>query len=124
MAETDIYKQREPLPYGGKSPRKKQRRRRSASHRRFDDPKKRRSRNSGVRRLVHLSRKGENEKYFWTLLGVVMITLLLLVGIWQFFIRESMIRAEEREDDYIEYQRDVPESGEPIMTPRPADPAN
>ena len=119
MSETDIYKKREPLPYGGKSPqRKHRRRRRSESHRRFDDPKQRRSKNSGLRRLIHLSRKGENEKYFWTFLGVTLITLLVLVGVWQFFIREGMIQDLERQDDYMEYQRAVPESNEPIVTPR------
>ncbi|WP_372846579.1 hypothetical protein [Pontiella sp.] len=96
MPNTDIYKQREPLPFGNKPPEKK-RRRRSASKRAFDDhSRKRRSKNSGLRRLLHLWRKSSNEKAIWISIGVVFIVLLIVVAVWQFVILEHMVRIEEQ----------------------------
>ena len=117
MSDTDIYKQREPMPFGSKQPSKK-RRRRARPQRAFDDKsRKRRSKNTGLRRLLHISRKGENEKYFWTVLAVLFVAILIIIGVWQFIIMEHLIRTEEKKDDYIEYQREVPQSKEPLLPP-------
>ena len=112
MSETDIYKQREPLPRG-KNPEKKKRRRRSTSARSFDDKtRKRRSKNSGLRRFFHLSRKAENEKVIWTTFGIGILVTVGVIALWQFFIQERMIRQEESQNDYMEYQPAIPRLGE------------
>lgn len=108
MSETDIYKKRESMPFGsGKSPEKKSRRRRSSSQRAFDDTeRKRRSKNTGIRRFIHLAKKKENEKYFWIVLGTFIATTIVAVMVWQFGIREAKVRADEAEfEKSIEYQR-------------------
>lgn len=116
MSESDIYKKREPIPMG-KKPEKKRRRRRSESRRAFDDhSRKRRSKNSGLRRLLHLSRKSENEKVIWTIFGVALLIVVVAVAIWQFFIQERIIRQEEKSSDYVEYQPAIPTtSNEPLV---------
>ena len=108
MSETDIYKKREAMPYGsGKAPDKKSKRRRSSSKRSFDDnERKRRSKNSGIRGFLQQSKKKENEKYFWIVLGSFIVITIVAVTVWQFGIREAKVRAEESE--YIrnmEYER-------------------
>ena len=111
MSETDIYKNREAMPVGGNKPPKKRRKRRSSSQHAFDDNKnrKRRSKNSGLRRLLHLSRKADNEKYFWSSIGIVIVAVLCIIAIWQFVIVEHLVRSEESESDYIQYQPSIPE---------------
>lgn len=110
MSETDIYKSREAMPMG-KKPEKKRRRRRSGSNRAFDDKnRKRRSKNSGLRRFLHLSRKSENEKIFWWTAGILLSVLLISIAIWQFFVSEQLIRQKEAETEYIEYQPSIPDN--------------
>ena len=113
MADTDIYKNRETMPLGSKPPHK-QRRRRSESRRAFDDrDRKRRSKNSGFRRLLHLSRKKSNEKYFWASMVSVFVVMLIVIALWQFVIQEYLVRSEEKADDYIQYQPSIPEKTNP-----------
>lgn len=121
MSETDIYKQREPMPIGKKPDKKnKHRRRRSSQQRSFDDKsRKRRSKNSGIRRFLHLSRKAENEKVIWTTFGIGMLLAIALIAIWQFFIQERLIREEESQNDYLEYQPNIPRHGEGAILERP-----
>ncbi|QBG46578.1 hypothetical protein EGM51_03890 [Verrucomicrobia bacterium S94] len=117
MSESDIYKQREPIPMG-KKPEKKRRRRRSDSQRAFDDrPRKRRSRNSGLRRLIHLARKSENEKIVWSVFGIGILLLVVVVAIWQFFLQERLIRQEEQSSDYIENQTVIPATSHESLIP-------
>ncbi len=99
MSDTDIYKQREPLPASKNKPRSRtgRRRRRSSSQQVFDETnRRRRSKNTGLRRLLHLSRKGENENFFWWGLLIGIVLLLTLVGIWQFWIQEMLIKRQTR----------------------------
>ena len=107
MSDTDIYKKREPMPYGSRHPKRPSRRRRSSeSQRAFDDhSRKRRSRNSGLRRILHLYRKSENEKYFWWTIGTTLAVVLLVLAVWQFVIREVQIRKQSEQDDYLQYQQ-------------------
>ncbi len=113
MSDTDIYKKREPMPYGNRDPRRSRRSRSSAPRRAFDDhSRKRRSKNSGLRRLLHLYRKKENEKVFWwTLLGAI-IFILFALGLWQFVIREKIINDQEKQDDYVRYQKIIEHADE------------
>jgi hypothetical protein len=119
MSDTDIYKNREAMPIGNK-PEKKRRRRRSGSNRAFDDhSRKRRSKNSGFRRFLHLFRKSKNEKIIWISMGVLFVSILIFIAIWQFVILEYKVRQQEKSDDYIEYQRDIPEMpGAPVAPGR------
>ena len=111
MSDTDIYKKREPMPYGNKRPRRSTRRRRSDSQRAFDDHSRtRRSKNSGLRRLLHLYRKKENEKVVWWSVLVSAVVILIAVAIWQFGIRELIIRSENEQTQYIQSQADIPEA--------------
>ncbi|HSR87558.1 MAG TPA: hypothetical protein VLL07_01285 [Pontiella sp.] len=111
MSDTDIYKNRERMPYGDKTPRRSTRRRRSDSQRAFDDhSRKRRSRNSGFRRFLHLYRKKENERVFWWSVIISIIVILTLLAIWQFWIREAMIRSENEQTQYIQYKTAIPET--------------
>ena len=112
MSDTDIYKNREAMPTGGKSPRKK-RHRRSASRRAFDDhDRKRRSKNSGVRRFLHLARKSDNEKFFWGSMGITAVVILVLIAIWQFWISEVLVSSEEQKDEYMQYNSNIPHSAD------------
>ena len=111
MSDTDIYKNREPLPYGNKRPRRSTRRRRSDSQRAFDDhSRKRRSKNSGLRRLLHLYRKKENEKVVWWSVLISAVVILIAVAIWQFGIRELIIHSQNEQTQYIQSQNVVPEA--------------
>lgn len=111
MSDTDIYKKREAMPIGARKKPDKKRRRRS-THRAFDEEstRKRRSKNSGIRRLLHLSRKSDNEKYIWSSLGIIIVVSLILAAIWQFAVVEYLVRSEEKQDEYIQYQPSIPES--------------
>ncbi len=99
------------MPFGGSKSHKKKRRRRSSAQHVFDEDhnRKRRSKNSGIRRLSHLSRKPDNEKIFWGSIGAVTLVVLAIIAIWQFVIVEHLARSEETENDYIQYQPSIPE---------------
>lgn len=102
---SDIYREREPLPRTAKGPhRKPGRRRRSSSRRAFDDTthRKRRSKNSGFRRLLHLSRKEKNQKWIWRSLLILTVIGLVLLAIWQFFYLDYVARKQaQRSDRYV-----------------------
>ena len=108
MSDTDIYKSREPMPFGGRNPKRSSRRRRRSDRprRAFDDQdRKRRSRNSGLRRLLHLYRKRDNEKIFWWTVFILFMAGLIWVAVYQFVIREGEIREQEQSDTFREYQQ-------------------
>ena len=108
MSETDIYKNREPIQNGpGKVHSKKRRRRRSASITAFDETgeRRRRSKNSGIRRILHLSRKSSNEKSFWWAILSIVVVLLVGIAIWQFLYMEHVARKEAHLDElYVPIQ--------------------
>lgn len=95
---SDIYKNNQRMP--GATPEPK-RRRRSKSRSAFDETgeRQRRSRNRGARRMLHLSRKGENEKIFWWGTAVVLVVILLLVAFWQFVVLNN--RAKQESDEVL-----------------------
>jgi len=101
MSETDIYKNRERTQMASDAPHaRKGRRRRSSNLSSFDETeRRRRSKNSGFRRLLHLLRKSENERYFWKGFLVLILVLLALIGIWQFWYMEKMAREQTKEND-------------------------
>ena len=106
MSDTDIYKGREQDRTAPPAPNPGRRRRRS-NRQLFDDTgdRKRRRKNSGFRRLLHLSRKGENEKRFWWGLLVVVAVALSLIGIWQFWYREQVAREQAKQNEmYVPLQ--------------------
>lgn len=50
-------------------------------------------------------------------MGIILVVTLVVVGIWQFFIQEYLIREEERSNDNIEaYESDIPSSDEPLIS--------
>ena len=103
MSDTDIYKNREPIKQATSAdPRyRKGRRRRSASYRVFDDKdRKRRSKNTGLRRLLHLSRKSENDKPIWIGMLVVVVVLLVGIALWQFWYIELAARRQSRANEH------------------------
>ena len=102
MSDIDIYTNREqdrsvPPP----STTGKRRRRRSSKRQLFDDEgnRNRRSKNSGFRRLRHLSKKGANGKKFWWGLLVSIVVALILIAIWQFWLLEQIAREQSRRDE-------------------------
>ncbi len=101
---SDIYKNKERMPVAETKPK---RRRRSSPLRAFDDQgeRRRRSKNAGGRRLLHLSRKGENEKVFWWGLLIAIVVVLGLISIWQFGIREHVLRQQSDQENSERYQR-------------------
>ncbi len=108
MSDTDIYKTRERMPYGDKKPKRSTRRRRSDSQRAFDDHSlKRRSNNSGLRRVLHLYRKKENEKVVWWSVLVSAVVVLTFLAIWQFWIRELITRSQNEQMHYVQPQADI-----------------
>ena len=110
---SDIYKQRPEIPVAKSVNRR--RRRRSAADGTFDETKtrRRRSKNSGLRRLLHLFRKEENEKRIWISALVVALVVLLIVGIWQFWYLEQEARQRAREQDKYQQPRGIPRSTQP-----------
>ncbi len=102
MSDTDIYKNREPVQNEpGNVNSKKRHHRRSASLTAFGETgnRRRRSKNSGLRRILHLSRKSANEKHFWwSLLGIT-IAILLVIAIWQFWYLEDVAREQAHMDE-------------------------
>ena len=118
MSDVDIYKNREAMPVSNKPPEKK-RRRREKSQRAFDEhDRKRRSKNTGFRRFIHLFRKSENEKVIWISFGVLFVVILGLVAIWQYLIKEQLVRNQEIAGQYIEYQSRIPERNEDGTLPQ------
>ena len=112
MSKTDIYKSRERAQQTSDDPRfRKGRKRRSSSRRAFDDHERRRRRkNSGLRRLLHLSRKSENEKRLWLTMLIIAVALLMGIAIWQFWYLEHVARKEARKNEmYAPIQR-IPEA--------------
>jgi hypothetical protein len=111
MSDTDIYKNREAMPMGGPKNPKKRRKRRTTTQHAFDDrPRKRRSKNSGLRRLLHLSRKSDNEKFFWGAMGISAVVVLVIIAIWQFWIAEMLVRSQEKKNEYMRYQPSIPQA--------------
>jgi len=102
MSDTDIYKQREPMPVvKGHAKRSGRRRKSSRPRRAFDDnSRKRRSRNSGLRRLLHLYRKQEMERVVWWSALIILAVGLILLALWQFWYRERLIRKQELQNEY------------------------
>ncbi len=102
MSQTDIYKNKEQVQStsDGSRFRKGRRKHRTSTLRTLDNhDRKRRSRNSGLRRFLHLSRKSENEKAIWWGLLVVVVILLLLSALWQFGYLEYVARKQSIENE-------------------------
>ena len=101
MSETDIYKNRERDQVASDAPLSRKGRRRRSSHlRSFEETeRRRRSKNSGLRRLLHVLRKSENERYFWKGFLVLILVLLALIGIWQFWYMEKIALDKSKESD-------------------------
>jgi hypothetical protein len=113
MSETDIYKQRERVQMTAEDPRfrKARRRRRTSSRRGFDErDHRRRSKNSGLRRMLHLTRKSENERYFWWSILTAVIVLLVLVGLWQFWYLDYVAKKQSLETEYSRPTYSIPKS--------------
>ena len=111
MSETDIYKSRERgQGASGASHSRKGRRRRSSNLRSFNETeRRRRSKNSGFRRLLHVLRKSENERYFWKGFLFLVLVLLVGIGIWQFWYMEKVAREQSKESDqYISIYGELP----------------
>ena len=104
MSETDIYKSRETKAPPVDSAKHSGRRRRTSSQRVFDQHDRskgrRRSKNSGLRRLLHLSRKSENEKVFWWTVLITVIVVLTAIAIWQFWYLEYAARKKSELNPY------------------------
>jgi hypothetical protein len=116
MSDTDIYKNRETVQMTSDDPRfsKKQQRRRSSKRDPFDDPgdRRRRSKNSGLRRLLHLSRKSGNEKSFWVNTLIVIVVTLALIGIWQFWYQEYVAQEQSKKNELLLGQENAEASAE------------
>ncbi|RKX47229.1 MAG: hypothetical protein DRP64_01635 [Verrucomicrobia bacterium] len=105
MSDTDIYKSREQSPNTSTASRSGKRRRSSSRHPFDEKDRRRRSKNSGLRRFLHLYRKGENEKHFWRGLLVATVVIMALIAIWQFWYLERVAREQSRQGDmYIPIQ--------------------
>ncbi len=97
MASSDIYETKE-SPWAKKddaSPTSQRRRRSRRSPESFDDvinkdvsqTHRRRRRNVGFRRFQHLMRKPEFNKKFWTITLSVCALILILLLLWDRFLR-------------------------------------
>jgi hypothetical protein len=92
MSESDIYTNKQTLPpaneTAGRSSRRRREKVKSFDETVNDDVRqthRRRSRNSGLRRFIHLMRKPDFSRNFWAiLLGTVGLILALLV-LWDRF---------------------------------------
>lgn len=114
MSKTDIYKNREQVQLTSDDPRfrKASRRRRSSSKRTFDEhERRRRKKNSGFRRLLHLSRKPDNEKNFWWGILIVFVVLLSAIAVWQFwYVEYAARRNSEKNEIYSPLQNSFPKA--------------
>ena len=116
--KTDIYASREQVPQTTDDPRfRKGRRHRTSSLRTFDEhERRRRGKNAGIRRLLHLFRKTDNEKRIWWGALVVTVVILAVIGLWQFLYLEHVARKQSRKNEmYIPVQNipaaeSIPES--------------
>jgi len=102
MSQTDIYKNRERVQTTPTAPHaKKGLRRRSSSRDAFDETgnRRRRSKNSGLRRLLHLSRKEGAEKKFWWGLLIAIVVILSFIAIWQFWYLEHAALKQSRQNE-------------------------
>ncbi|MDH3346416.1 MAG: emp24/gp25L/p24 family protein, partial [Kiritimatiellaceae bacterium] len=54
------------------------------------------STNSGARRMLHLFRKEKNEKRLWIGMLIVIVTLLVVTALWQFWYLDYVARKEEQ----------------------------
>jgi hypothetical protein len=68
----------------------------------------RRSKNSGFRRLLHLYRKGENEKRFWWGLLIIISITMVFLGIWQFWYRDYVIRVQSQNTEFAPASQSAP----------------
>jgi hypothetical protein len=110
MSKTDIYKNKEQVPLSSNDSRfqKKKRRRRSSSRRSFDEQdRRRRSKNSGFRRLLHLSRKSDNEKGFWISILVTIVSILVLTAVWQYWYLGHVASQQSLEDERIQMEEEA-----------------
>ena len=41
-------------------------------------------------------------------MGILLTAMLIIIAIWQFIISEHLIRKQEKETEYIEYQPHIP----------------
>lgn len=55
--------------------------------------------------MLHLYRKKESEKVFWWSVLGTFVAVLAILAIWQFGIREHLIRKQEKQDDYLQRQQ-------------------
>jgi hypothetical protein len=103
MSDTDIYKKRETIHVASDGRTRKPSRRRPATSESFgrDKQRRRRSKNTGLRRLIHLSRKSENEKFFWWGLLVCVVVLLVISAAWQFWYTEHVAREMAKKNDAV-----------------------
>jgi len=113
MSDTDIYKNRPRLRQVQSKPK---RRRRTSSRLPFDETphRRRRSSNSGLRRLLHLYRKPENEKRVWWGILIAAVIILIAIAIWQFVYREHVIRKNSRQKDINRTGYSQPETGSSV----------
>ena len=96
MSETNIYKRQELPPGKGKKRRPK---RRVPRRTRFDDHshRKRRSKNSGLRRLLHIYRKESAQKHLWRGVVIFLLIGIVLAAIYQFWYLDKIVQKEMRE---------------------------
>lgn len=96
MPSSDIYNIKEsPWAKAQQEEEKKSRRRRRRHTESFDDvvnkdvsrTHRRRSKNSGFRRFLHLMKKPEFSKKFWTILASVFGAILIVLLVWDWFFR-------------------------------------
>lgn len=107
MSDSDIYKKREPLatPRAGTAVRPSHRRRKKKSNtvELFDDKnRKRRSKNTGIRRLFHLYRKQDREKAFWGGLAAIIVVLLVVIAVWQYWYIDWAVQQDFLKNEKIE----------------------
>lgn len=95
MPSSDIYKVKESQPLPKAEPASRSSRRRRHSTESFDEAvnkdlsrtNQRRRKNSGFRRFRHLMKKPEFSKKFWTILFSSAGLILILLVLWDRFLR-------------------------------------
>ncbi len=95
MADTDIYKSRERMPVSRENTRRYSKRKRRSSHGDEERPRKRRSKNSGLRRLLHLYRKEKSQRIFLWIIVILVIALLVYAIIWDLVVKPKKIYEKE-----------------------------
>jgi len=95
------------------APHPGKRRRRSSRRASLDENgnRRRRSKNSGLRRLLHLSRKTSNEKSFWWGLLIATGVILIFIAIWQFWYLERVARKQSKQNEMYIPLRDQSRAG-------------